>query len=141
MGKISQNLSSESLFHFIRQRDWLVEIIERKAFQARFVYEELPALKQKLGIPMKCFCDIPPSARMPGKGQMRLLPVPCESILMLARSPSGYQLSKTHSLVQDVGDPVCTGPTSAEEIFNLSQCWHLGGQSFLRSVWIFGVCP
>jgi len=59
MGKISQNLSSDSLFHFIRQRDWLIEIIQKKAFQARFVYEELPALKQKLGIPMKCFFDIP----------------------------------------------------------------------------------
>jgi Putative abortive phage resistance protein AbiGi, antitoxin len=59
MGKISQNLSSDSLFHFVRQRDWLLEILKRKAFQARFVYEDLPALKQKLGIPMKCFSDIP----------------------------------------------------------------------------------
>jgi hypothetical protein len=59
MGKISQNLSSDSLFHFVRKREWLLEILERKAFQARFVYEDLPALKQKLGIPMKCFSDIP----------------------------------------------------------------------------------
>lgn len=47
------------MFHFIRHREWLLDILERKAFQARFVYEELPELKQKLGIPMKCFCDIP----------------------------------------------------------------------------------
>lgn len=59
MAKISQNLSSDCLFHFIRQRDWLLEILERRAFQARFVYEDLPPLKQKLGIPMKCFSDIP----------------------------------------------------------------------------------
>jgi hypothetical protein len=59
MGKISQNLSSDSLFHFVRHRDWLLEILERKSFQARFVYEDIPELKQKLGIPMKCFSDIP----------------------------------------------------------------------------------
>lgn len=59
MVKVSQNLSSDSLFHFIRRREWLLEILQRKAFQARFVYEDLPALRQKLGIPMKCFSDIP----------------------------------------------------------------------------------
>ncbi|MEJ7821612.1 MAG: abortive infection system antitoxin AbiGi family protein [Chitinophagaceae bacterium] len=59
MAKISQNLSSDSLFHFVHRRDWLLEILQRKAFQARFVYEDIPALKQKLGIPMKCFSDIP----------------------------------------------------------------------------------
>jgi hypothetical protein len=57
--KISQNLSSDSVFHFIRRRDWLVNILKNKTFQARYVYEELPMLKYKVGIPMKCFCDIP----------------------------------------------------------------------------------
>ncbi len=59
MAKVSQNISSESLFHFIRQREWLLEILHNKFFQARYVYEDLPELRLKVGIPMKCFCDIP----------------------------------------------------------------------------------
>lgn len=59
MPRIRQNLSSDSLFHFIKNIDWLIEILRAKTFQARYVYEELPSLKYKVGIPMKCFCDIP----------------------------------------------------------------------------------
>ena len=59
MVQLSQNISSDSLFHFIRQRAWLLEILQNKRFQARYVYEDLPELNYKVGIPMKCFCDIP----------------------------------------------------------------------------------
>lgn len=59
MAKISQNISSESLFHFIKRRDWLVDVLKSKSFQARYVFEDLPELQYKVGIPMKCFCDIP----------------------------------------------------------------------------------
>ena len=59
MVKVSQNLSSESLFHFIRKLDWLLEILENKSFQARYVYENMPEAEYKAGIAMKCFCDIP----------------------------------------------------------------------------------
>jgi hypothetical protein len=59
MPKISQNISSDSLFHFIKRPEWLLEILKNKSFQARYVYEEIPELKYKVGIPMKCFCDLP----------------------------------------------------------------------------------
>lgn len=59
MAKISQNLSSESLFHFIKKLEWLLEILENKSFQARYVYENMPEAEYKAGIAMKCFCDIP----------------------------------------------------------------------------------
>lgn len=59
MGKISQNLSSTSLFHFIRESDWLCEILENKSFQAQYVFEDVPEADFKVAIAMKCFCDIP----------------------------------------------------------------------------------
>jgi hypothetical protein len=59
MVKISQNVSSDSLFHFIRKIDWLLEILESKSFQARYVYENTLEADYKAGIAMKCFCDIP----------------------------------------------------------------------------------
>ncbi len=59
MTKISQNVSSESLFHFIQKLDWLLEILENKSFQARYVYENTLEAEYKAGIAMKCFCDIP----------------------------------------------------------------------------------
>jgi hypothetical protein len=59
MEKISQNISSDSLFHFIKRREWLLRILKDKAFKARYVYEELPDIRFHVGIPMKCFCDIP----------------------------------------------------------------------------------
>lgn len=59
MAKVSQNISSESLFHFIKRREWLLEILKKKSFQARYVYEDIPEIAYKVGIPMKCFCDIP----------------------------------------------------------------------------------
>lgn len=59
MAKVSQNISSDSLFHFIKRREWLLALLKRKSFQARYVYEDIPEIRYKVGIPMKCFCDIP----------------------------------------------------------------------------------
>ncbi|MGV8877563.1 MAG: abortive infection system antitoxin AbiGi family protein [Sphingobacteriaceae bacterium] len=59
MTKISQNVSSESLFHFIQKPEWLLEILENRSFQARYVYENTLEAEYKAGIAMKCFCDIP----------------------------------------------------------------------------------
>ncbi|MFN3753980.1 abortive infection system antitoxin AbiGi family protein [Flavobacterium sp.] len=59
MAKVSQNISSDSLFHFIKRREWLFKILNEKTFKARYVYEELPDIHFHVGIPMKCFCDIP----------------------------------------------------------------------------------
>lgn len=59
MTRIRQNLSSDSLFHFIKRREWLLEILINKQFQARYVYENISEIDLKIGIPMKCFCDIP----------------------------------------------------------------------------------
>lgn len=59
MAKVSQNISSDSLFHFIKRREWLLAILKKKSFQARYVYEDIPEIEYKVGIPMKCFCDIP----------------------------------------------------------------------------------
>jgi hypothetical protein len=59
MAKVSQNISSDSLFHFIKRREWLLSILKKKSFQARYVYEDIPEIEYKVGIPMKCFCDIP----------------------------------------------------------------------------------
>jgi hypothetical protein len=59
MAKVSQNISSDSIFHFVKRRDWLLRILKDRAFKARYVYEELPHIRFHVGIPMKCFCDIP----------------------------------------------------------------------------------
>jgi len=56
--KISQNLSSASLFHFTSQLDYLVSIIEY-GFQARYCIEKLPKTRLAYLSPMVCFCDIP----------------------------------------------------------------------------------
>lgn len=59
MAKVSQNISSDSIFHFVKRRDWLLRILKDRSFKARYVYEELPHIRFHVGIPMKCFCDIP----------------------------------------------------------------------------------
>jgi len=51
MAKVSQNISSDSLFHFIKRREWLLAILKKKSFQARYVYEDIPEVKYKVGIP------------------------------------------------------------------------------------------
>lgn len=59
MSVIKQNISSTSLFHFMKKREYLFELIENFSFQCRFVHEDFYLLYLQLGIPMKCFCDIP----------------------------------------------------------------------------------
>jgi len=59
VAKISQSINSDSLFHFIKRCEWLLSILKKQSFQARYVYEDIPEIKYKVGIPMKCFCDIP----------------------------------------------------------------------------------
>jgi len=58
VAKISQNLSSNSLFHFINGLEWLLDILEN-GFKARYCLENFPKVNIPLAIPMKCFCDIP----------------------------------------------------------------------------------
>ena len=58
MVKISQNLSSNSLFHFVDNLDWLIDILGN-GFKARYCLENFPKIDIPLAIPMKCFCDIP----------------------------------------------------------------------------------
>jgi hypothetical protein len=58
MARIRENISSDSLFHFVSKIEYLKDIIER-GFQARYCHETFPLLDIPLCIPMKCFCDIP----------------------------------------------------------------------------------
>lgn len=37
----------------------MLRVLKERAFRARYVYEELPHIRFHVGIPMKCFCDIP----------------------------------------------------------------------------------
>jgi hypothetical protein len=53
-----QNISSASLFHFIKRFEYLIDIL-RFGFQARYVAEVFPILERPFIIPMKCFCDLP----------------------------------------------------------------------------------
>jgi len=57
-GLTRQNLSSNSLFHFVNKMEYLLDIL-RNGFQARYCYEKFPKLNIPIAIPMKCFCDIP----------------------------------------------------------------------------------
>jgi len=58
--KVRQNLSSEALFHFVTNREYLVDIL-KNGFQPRYSLELLPIPEKNIpvGILMKCFCDIP----------------------------------------------------------------------------------
>lgn len=56
--KLTQNLSSESLFHFTSKLEYLFSIIE-SGFQARYCTEKLPKTRLAYISPMVCFCDIP----------------------------------------------------------------------------------
>jgi hypothetical protein len=55
-------LSSTNLFHFLKKKEWLLEILENMSFKPRYVLEEYPSLKETYLISMKCFCDIPLSS-------------------------------------------------------------------------------
>src|SRR5690606_40320209 len=57
------NISPNSLFHFTKKIEYLIDIFKR-GFQPRFCAEKLQLLEYSsirgynLGIPMTCFCDI-----------------------------------------------------------------------------------
>jgi hypothetical protein len=53
------NLSSDSLFHFVSEMQYMMQILGGKAFKARYVYEKLPSTNIHMATPIKCFCDIP----------------------------------------------------------------------------------
>lgn len=56
--RLKQNLSTNSLFHFVNKIDYLIDIIDN-GFQARYCYERTPIGQIPYAFPMKCFCDIP----------------------------------------------------------------------------------
>lgn len=55
---IKENISSASLFHFVKRLEDIFDIL-RNGFQARYVTEIFPILERPFVIPMKCFCDLP----------------------------------------------------------------------------------
>lgn len=53
-------ISSETLFHFVREKNYLVNILKND-FMPRYVEEKFPFESEDLsivGVPMLCFCDI-----------------------------------------------------------------------------------
>ena len=58
MGRVRQNLSADSIFNFMSNREHLVDTL-RSGFLAMYCNENYPILEKKFAIPMKCFCDIP----------------------------------------------------------------------------------
>lgn len=56
--KISENISSETLFTFTGKLDYLIGML-RDGIKPRFVFERLPYKEYHYIIPVKCFCDIP----------------------------------------------------------------------------------
>lgn len=56
--KISENISSYTLFHFTNKLEYLFSIIEN-GFLLKYNYEKLPKTKVAYICPMICFCDIP----------------------------------------------------------------------------------
>ena len=55
---LKNNISTNSLFHFVKKIEYLLDIIEN-GFQARYCYERIPFGNKPFAFPMKCFCDIP----------------------------------------------------------------------------------
>lgn len=53
-----QNISSNSLFHFVKNIEYLIDILEN-GFKPFYKDEHLPNIDEILLISMKCFCDIP----------------------------------------------------------------------------------
>jgi hypothetical protein len=58
MAKVTPNLSSATLFHFTKKREWLQSIIS-EGFLARYCYDKFPKKRLAYLAPMVCFCDIP----------------------------------------------------------------------------------
>lgn len=52
-------ISSTTLFHFMKKKEWLVKTLQEMKMSPRYVLEDYPTFKEKYLILMKCFCDIP----------------------------------------------------------------------------------
>lgn len=54
--------SADTLFTFMKELSWLLEIIQKHMLTARYCVEDIKYLNlkafEKIAIPMKCFCDI-----------------------------------------------------------------------------------
>jgi len=53
------NVSSNSLFHFMKKFEYLEEVIEGKMYPRYYKENLKPFFKEPVYIGMKCFCDIP----------------------------------------------------------------------------------
>jgi hypothetical protein len=58
--KLSENLSSDSLFTFTAKLEYLISMLEH-GIQPRYIFERIPILEHKWYyiVAAKCFCDIP----------------------------------------------------------------------------------
>lgn len=56
--KISENISSETLFTFTGKLEYLIGML-RDGIKPRYVFERLPYKEYHYVVPVKCFCDIP----------------------------------------------------------------------------------
>jgi hypothetical protein len=56
--KISENISSETLFTFTGKLEYLIGML-RDGIKPRYVFERLPYKEYHYIVPVKCFCDIP----------------------------------------------------------------------------------
>lgn len=56
--KISENLSSETLFTFTGKLEYLISMLS-DGIKPRYVFERLPFKEYYYVVPVKCFCDIP----------------------------------------------------------------------------------
>lgn len=52
-------ISSTTLFHFMKKKEWLIKTLSEMEMTPRYVLEDYPPTKEKYLILMKCFCDIP----------------------------------------------------------------------------------
>jgi len=62
--KLTQNLSSSTLFYFTNKLDWIIDTI-KNGFLCRFHFEKFPIVRSGYVSPMKCFCDTPLSLIKP----------------------------------------------------------------------------
>jgi len=58
MPRFKQNISSNSLFHFVKKISYLSDILDN-GLQARYCHEHILGAPLPFAYPMKCFCDIP----------------------------------------------------------------------------------
>ena len=62
--KLTQNLSSSTLFYFTDKLDWVIDSL-KNGFLCRYHFEKLPLAQSGYIAPIKCFCDTPLSLIKP----------------------------------------------------------------------------